>query len=405
MTELWPIVTALCALAALFVVGLPMIWRRKLEGETVDDWLAVRRMETSDELLLSDAQLRVWDDKETDSNAQAKAGGITSASSRPGYQVALAGLIVLATIVLYDRLGAYEDVQITRSIASLDEATPADVTALITRIEARSAERPANLDYQSLLGEYYVATGNAAGALERFEAILAEAPNAPDVLGRAAQAEFVAEGQVLTERARKRAEQALAGDPRQKSALATLAMGSFGAERYQEAIGYMRVLRDLEIPGSEGQQLMISAIAEAESRLSSMDMSEVTSKPDAADAGATESKNSEVMVAVSLPEGVDESALAGQTVFVIARPAGSAARMPTAVARLPASSWPLTVSLSNENSMAGQKLSALAKVDLEVQVSPSGQPGLNNASYTGALRGVPVGSNSEAEVTIRAISQ
>ena len=346
MTELWPIATALCALAALFVVGLPMIWRRKLEGETVDDWLAVRRTETSDELLLSDAQLRVWDDKETESSAQAKADSVTSASSRPGYQVALAGLIVLATIVLYDRLGAYEDVQITRSIASLDEATPTDVTALITRIEARSAERPGNLDYQSLLGEYYVATGNAAGALERFEAILAEAPNAPDVLGRAAQAEFVAEGQVLTERARKRAEQALAGDPRQKSALATLAMGSFGAERYQEAIGYMRVLRDLEIPGSEGHQLMISAIAEAESRLSSTDMSEVTSKPSAAETRAAEFIKPGVMVTVSLPEGVEASALAGQTIFVIARPAGSTARMPTAVTRLPASSWPLTVSLS-----------------------------------------------------------
>ena len=400
MTELWPIVTALCALAALFVVGLPMIWRRKLEGETVDDWLAVRRTETSDELLLSDAQLRVWDDKETENSAQAKADSITSASSRPGYQVALAGLIVLATIVLYDRLGAYEDVQITRSIASLDEATPTDVTALITRIEARSAERPGNLDYQSLLGEYYVATGNAAGALERFEAILAEAPNAPDVLGRAAQAEFVAEGQVLTERARKRAEQALAGDPRQKSALATLAMGSFGAERYQEAIGYMRVLRDLEIPGSEGHQLMISAIAEAESRLSSAGATEVASETSAAEA-----TKAAVTVTVLLPIGVDESALAGQTVFVIARPAGSTARMPTAVTRIPANSWPLTVSLSDENSMAGQKLSALAKVDLEIQVSPSGQPGLSNASFTGALRGVPVGSNSVAEVTIRAISQ
>ena len=400
MTELWPIVTALCALAALFVVGLPMIWRRKLEGETVDDWLAVRRTETSDELLLSDAQLRVWDDKETENSAQAKADSITSASSRPGYQVALAGLIVLATIVLYDRLGAYEDVQITRSIASLDEATPTDVTALITRIEARSAERPGNLDYQSLLGEYYVATGNAAGALERFEAILAEAPNAPDVLGRAAQAEFVAEGQVLTERARKRAEQALAGDPRQKSALATLAMGSFGAERYQEAIGYMRVLRDLEIPGSEGHQLMISAIAEAESRLSSAGATEVASETSAAEA-----IKAAVTVTVSLPIGVDESALAGQTVFVIARPAGSAARMPTAVTRIPANSWPLTVSLSDANSMAGQKLSALTKVDLEVQVSPSGQPGLNNASFTGALRGVLVDSNSVAEVTIRAISQ
>ena len=98
--------------------------------------------------------------------------------------------------------------RITRSIASLDEATPTDVTALITRIEARSAERPVTWIISLCLASITLPRA-MPGALERFEAILAEAPNAPDVLGRAAQAEFVAEGQVLTERARKRAEQAL----------------------------------------------------------------------------------------------------------------------------------------------------------------------------------------------------
>ena len=117
---------------------------------------------------------------------------------------------------------------------------------------------------------------------------------------------------------------------------------------------------------------MISAIAEAESRLSSAGATEAASET-----SAPESIKPGVTVTVSLPVGVDESALAGQTVFVIARPAGSAARMPTAVTRMPANSWPLTVRLSDENSMAGQKLSALAEVDLEIQVSPSGQPGLS----------------------------
>lgn len=400
MTELWPIVATLSVLAALFVVGLPMIWRRKLEGETVEDWLVVRRTETSDEDLLSDAQLRVWDDKEFDQDAQARDDVVTTTPARPGYQIALAGILVLATMVIYERLGAYEDVQITRAIASLDEATPSDVTALIARIEARSAARPGNLDYQSLLGEYYIATGNAAGALERFEVILGEAPNAPDALGRAAQAEFVAEGQVLTERARKRAEQALASDPRQKSALATLAMGSFGAERYQEAIGYMRVLRDLEIPGSDGHQLMINAITEAESRLASAGntaSSVVTTPPAAVTAG--------VEVSVLLPDDVEEGSLAGQTVFVIARPAGSTTRMPTAVKRIPVGQWPLLVRLSDENSMAGQKLSAFPVVDLEVQISPSGQPGLSNASFVGELRNVSVGAESVAELSVRANSK
>ena len=314
--------------------------------------------------------------------------------------MALAGAIVLATIALYDRLGAYEDVQITRAIASLSEATPNDVTALIERIEARSAARPTNLDYQSLLGEYYVATGNAAGALERFELILTEAPNAPDVLGRAAQAEFVAQGQVLTERARARAEQALAGNPRQKSALATLAMGSFGAEQYQEAIGYMRVLRDLELPGSEGHQLMLNAIVEAQTRLN-----EETPNQGRASINEMPAPTASVTLSIRVPEGVEAAALTGKTVFIIARPAGSTARMPTAVDRVVAADWPLSATLTDDNSMAGQKLSALALVDLEVQVSDNGQPGVDNARFTGELRGVSVRGKAIAEIVLRVNAQ
>ena len=79
MTELWPIVGALCALAVMFVVGLPMIWRRQIEGETVEDWLAVRREEITDETLLSDAQLRVWDDKDADNTFDDAGLSVTSA--------------------------------------------------------------------------------------------------------------------------------------------------------------------------------------------------------------------------------------------------------------------------------------------------------------------------------------
>ena len=68
------------------------------------------------------------------------------------------------------------------------------MTELVTRIEQRSSERPKNLDYRSLLGEYYISTGRASEALENFEAILEEAPEAPDVLGRAAQASLLLTG-------------------------------------------------------------------------------------------------------------------------------------------------------------------------------------------------------------------
>ena len=391
MNDLLPIAAGLCAIAALFLTVLPAFWTRQLEGDSLDDWLAVRKTETDDAELLSDAQLRVWDDKDSEQAAQMIEGGASSWR----YQVVLVLALIAATLAIYDRLGAYEDVQITRAIVDLGAASPEDVTELVTRIEQRSGERPKNLDYRSLLGEYYISTGRASEALENFEAILEEAPEAPDVLGRAAQAEFIVNGQTLNARAQQRAERALASDPRQKSALATLAMGEFGQGNYIEAIGYMRVLRDLEIPGSEAHELMKSAIAESESRMAQAGTQRVapTDTPPA-NAGAG------VEILVSLDEGVDASAFTGLTAFVIARPAGSQMRMPTAVSRYTVGEWPFSVTLTDANSMAGQSLSALNSVDIEVQVSQNGQPGLANAVLSGSASNVSLGDSDETVVVL-----
>ena len=389
MNDLLPIAAGLCTIAAFFLTVLPAFWTRQLEGDSLDDWLAVRKTETDDAELLSDAQLRVWDDKDSEQAAQMIEGGASSWR----YQIVLVLALIAATLAIYDRLGAYEDVQITRAIVDLVAASPQDVTELVTRIEQRSGERPKNLDYRSLLGEYYISTGRASEALENFEAILEEAPEAPDVLGRAAQAEFIVNGQTLNARAQQRAERALASDPRQKSALATLAMGEFGQGNYMEAIGYMRVLRDLEIPGSEAHELMKSAIAESESRMAQAGTQRVapTDTPQA-DAGAG------VEILVSLDEGVDASAFSGLTAFVIARPAGSQVRMPTAVSRYTVGEWPFSVTITDANSMAGQSLSALNSVDIEVQVSQNGQPGLANAVLSGSASNVSLGDSVEAVV-------
>ena len=391
MTEVTLFLVFSWLLAAAFLVVLPRFWHRSPEGESVDDWLAIRQVETDDADLLADAELRVWDDQD----AALDSGTVKPpSSSRMLQAVALLGVFA-ASFALYQTLGAEEDVLITRQLAALEQATPADVERLIGRIQVRSEARPANLDYQSLLGEYRLAAGEASKALEHFEAILNEAPNAPDVLGRAAQAEFISNGQQLTPRAKARAEQALAGDPREKAALATLGMGAFGEGSYAEAIGYWRVLRDLEPLGSSERELMGQVIAEAERRLAA------EPRPAEADGEVViaSAEVATVEVIVERPETAGQALNSGASVFVIARPAGSTARMPTAVIREAATRWPLTVTLSDESSMAGQKLSALERVDIEVQISESGQPGLDNASFVGRAAGVEVGSVMPVSIT------
>ena len=392
MNDLLPIAAGLCIIAAAFLTILPVFWTRQLEGDSVDDWLAVRKTEIDDHELLSDAQVRVWDDKDSQQAAQMVEGGAYSWR----YQIYLVIALIAATSLIYDRLGAYEDVQITRAIEDLGAVSPEQITELVARIEQRSNERPKNLDYRSLLGEYYISIGRASEALENFEAILEETPEAPDVLGRAAQAEFIVSGQTLNARVRERANRALASDPRQKSALATLAMGEFGQGNYIQAIGYMRVLRDLEVPGSEAHELMNSAIAESESRLA-----EASIKQAAPSDMASADMTTGVTVIITLDETVDALAYSGLTVFVIARPAGSQVRMPTAVSRNAIGDWPLTVKLSDDNSMAGQLLSALSAVDLEVQVSRNGQPGLANAVLHGSASNVTLSNGAKTVVTLR----
>jgi len=392
VNDLLPIAAGLCIIAAAFLTILPVFWTRQLEGDSVDDWLAVRKTEIDDHELLSDAQVRVWDDKDSQQAAQMVEGGAYSWR----YQIYLVIALIAATSLIYDRLGAYEDVQITRAIGDLGAVSPEQITELVARIEQRSNERPKNLDYRSLLGEYYISIGRASEALENFEAILEETPEAPDVLGRAAQAEFIVSGQALNARVRERANRALASDPRQKSALATLAMGEFGQGNYIQAIGYMRVLRDLEVPGSEAHELMNSAIAESESRLA-----EASIKQAAPSDMALADMTTGVTVIITLDETVDALAYSGLTVFVIARPAGSQVRMPTAVSRNAIGDWPLTVKLSDDNSMAGQLLSALSAVDLEVQVSRNGQPGLANAVLHGSASNVTLSNGAKTVVTLR----
>jgi cytochrome c-type biogenesis protein CcmH len=79
----------------------------------------------------------------------------------------------------------------------------------------------------------------------------------------------------------------------------------------------------------------------------------------------------------------------GDTVFVFARNPALETRMPVAVKRLTAGQLPVTLRLDDASSMAGQKISELASVDVVARVSPNGQPGEQHATLQAALSDLP----------------
>ena len=341
------------------------------------EWFRLRQTELAQEgndALRDDAQLRLLeDDEQRPAAAPAAPGG----GAFPVWM--LLPLVALLSSGLYYALGAAPDVVISRQLENLDETgTPEQMEALITAIEARSARRPDNLDYTSLLGRYYMGQQDYSRAAQAYAALAGQIPEDAQVLAYAAQAEYLTAGRQLSQQARLQAEQALAINPHQRTALGLLGMASFEQQQYREAISYWQRLLATETPGSESAQMITGVIETARQRLGEPG---VVAAAEPAAAPAVDSATAGVTVRVALPDGA--AVAASDTVFVLARNAESDSRMPIAVQRLQAGQLPVTLRLDDSNSMAGQKLSDTASVVVVVQVSPDGRPGAATATWLG----------------------
>jgi cytochrome c-type biogenesis protein CcmH len=367
------------------MIWLPRIWRRGGAPETNEDWLRLRQRELAGEAeaadLREEAALRLLEDQAGEAPPEK--------SQRPTYsgrgQLAAVAVVAIAAWLMYRMLGGWEDVQIAEQLGRIEQSQPEDVLALIDRITVRAEARPANADYALLLGEYYLSGNEPAEALRYYDRLIEAGATAPEILGKAAQSEFLSSGRVLSRRARARAEQALAVDPMQAAALATMGMAAFEEADYRQAIVYWQRLRDLEPPGSPGHDMLGQIIERAQQELG-----EPLPEP-IATAG--------VVVEISLSG--KQPVPADAVLFVLARPEGAEAGMPIAVVRQTPSSWPLTVRLDDSASMAGQQISSFGAVSIEVQVSANGQPGRDNALAWSARPSVPVGFGEPVKINLQ----
>ncbi len=326
--------------------------------------------EQGDEALEADARLRLLEDAQ-----QAAPAAAPVARHNRGFPVwALLPVVAISSGALYYNLGAAPDVLITRQLESLGEAsTEAEMQALMQAIEQRAGQRPENLGYTALLGRYYMGREEYARAAELYSGLAQQAPEDAQALALAAQAQYLAAGRTLNDAVRMRAEQALAIDPHQRTALGLLGMASYEQGQYRAAIAYWQRLLATEPPGSEGARMIGGVIESARQRLGEGGATAAAPAVAATGAGVT--------VRVALPDQADASP--SDTVFVLARNALSDSRMPIAVQRLQVAQLPVTLRLDDSNSMAGQKLSETESVLVIVQVSPEGRPGEASATWLG----------------------
>ncbi|MFT6770614.1 tetratricopeptide repeat protein [Congregibacter sp.] len=378
-------VLALCLLAA----GL-LLLRKQGPPRAADasdpnlGWYAQREaeLEGQDAQLLEDAQLRLLEDSKTSSAIPA---ATLTAGRGPG--LALLLIVLLISGLVYLQTGSIEDVLIYEDLAQL---TPEDseVTreALLGRIAARSRVKEDNLQYLGLLGQLYMAGEEYALASESFGRLAEKTPEDPQALAMAAQARFLAANRQLDSDAQLLAERALAVDPEQRTALGLLGMASFESGAYGAAINYWGRLQAQEAPGSTGYEMLNQVISVAQER-SGLGL-ELAVTPD------VDQSAPGISVTLALPD--DHQTDPQAVVFVFARQAGAQGGMPIAVRRLRAAQLPLTLRLSDGDSMAGQLLSEAGDVLVSAQLSANGQPGAANASLTGVGGPIAAGGSEVA---------
>ena len=92
------------------------------------------------------------------------------------------------------------------------------------------------------LARYYMGQEDYSRAAGTYAGLAQELPEDAYVLAAAAQSEYLAADRKLSDLARLRAEQALAIDPHQRTALGLLGMASFEQQQYRAAISYLSLI-------------------------------------------------------------------------------------------------------------------------------------------------------------------
>lgn len=300
-------------------------------------------------------------------------------------------LVPLAATALYLSYGtpAALDPASLAPPETVDHAT-INMDDAIDQLERRLAEQPDRMDGWLLLGRSRMSQERYAEASAAFAKAHALAPDDADVMVEYADAQLraAADGR-FPDAASALLERAVAANPQHQRGLFSLGLQRLLAGRPAEAVAlWERLLPLLEPATAAALQPQIDA-ARAAAGLPA----QVAAAPAAA-TGPT------LNVTVQLAPMLAAQLAEGDILYVFARTADGAG-LPVAVKRLPASGFPLTLTLSDaDGMMPAQKLSAQSQVRLMARVSKSGDVAAKAGDLEAGPQVLAVRDGAEAVLVI-----
>lgn len=307
----------------------------------------------------------------------------------------LAALVTLGigAIALYRFVGTPAAIDMPPPQASAE--MPQDLATAVKQLEDALARNPNEVDGWRLLGRTYLSMERYADAQTAFAKALKLAPDDADVLVENAQARLYAdarkqldgEGVALLERA-------LAINPQHQRARWFLGV----AQRQQGKPADAAKTWEPLLAGVDGNTAVTlrAQINEARAEAGLPALAAAPAANPAADTGdASALLHARVEIAPELIAKVGDQA----TLFVFARQRGGPP-MPVAAKRLPATGFPISVSLSDADSpMPTLKLSQVQEVELVARVSKAGDVMAKSGDLEAAA--VPVKAGDAGEIVLK----
>lgn len=378
-------VIAMLVLLVLFVLLRPLWLQNAVDTDrqALNKNLYRERAAELEQLLASGAIDAEEKDRRDAENARRLLADVDHAETRsqvPTLRLPLVlGLAIalpLFAALVYWQLGSYPQVRAWQSLDATEVGDQRNMVDMLLMLRTRLHDDPEDLEGWYLLGRSYLSMERPREALQAFDHARKLNPNEPDYLVAYAQTLRMAEQDAALPEVDRLLRQALQLDPNHEGARLLTAYRDMETGRFDEAIAAFTALKANRSSDSESSAMLDKVIADARaaqaraSGTGGVARSEPATAPNVA--GDESAGSDSLSVAVSLAPALKGKVSDTARVFVFAR-AESGPGLPVAVAVLPLSALPTTVTLSDANAMnPAVKLSDQQRVTLVARVSMKG---------------------------------
>ncbi len=283
------------------------------------------------------------------------------------WPLAIAAVVLSVSLGMYQLVGSADKVGQEPAVA-----TEMTLQQQIKRLEKAVLENTKDSEAWFNLGYLYLQDSQYALSNTAFDKVIALVGEQPDLLGAKAQAMYYLAGNQLTDEIKAITEKSLAMDITEPATNLLLGSDSFAKQDFEKAIHYWRQAMASPRPDVNREALQ-QAVTQAQAMLDSSTQQQ--------------SEPASISLLVTLDKSLMTAASPDDTVFIYAHAPNQ--KMPLSIHRATVADFPVSVVLTDEQSMSPQaNLSSVNVATIKAIVSKSGSAGLKEGDLVGVVRRV-----------------